>query len=219
MKQIERFADVVIVISAIVLAGSYFLPVEMGWAPVDSWRGYAVGGGFVAGWDVIAMEMWSNVAALVILLAMAIRKWGGLCIGILAVFMWAAIVSVSVYMARYARLPEMSAAGLWWGTTAAVIVSGVIVVALSIKRLSSEGAIWTMLIVLSVAALVFQAGSVAFCLIEDRLLLNVGSVTSVSSACLLAAGITVRRLTLGTAASSRACRQRQECNEIPVNQA
>lgn len=53
MQKVAQLTNVLIVVSCLILAASYFLPAEGTWAPVDAWDGYYVGDEFVTGFNVV----------------------------------------------------------------------------------------------------------------------------------------------------------------------
>lgn len=61
--------NTLMIISCLVLATSYFLPVEREWAPVDAWLGYYSGEQFISGFNIGLVEVFPLGVGLIILLA------------------------------------------------------------------------------------------------------------------------------------------------------
>ena len=70
MKKAEYFLNATLIVSSLVLALTYFLPVEASWAPFDAWKGYLEPstGRFVQGLSISLFEVFPYAVGIIVLL-------------------------------------------------------------------------------------------------------------------------------------------------------
>lgn len=181
----KRLLNTVIIISGLVLATSYFLPVEGEWAPVDAWLGYCSGGEFVSGFNIGLVEAFPFAVGVIVLLAMALCRWPKVSFFAMVVFAMAWVISVVLEVSRIVRSPYLEFQSLWLAL-AVVIILGIVIISLVCLRGSPHMTRHIRLgAILATWSILQQSYSIAYYLLEDRLLLNIGSVTGVAAAVLL----------------------------------
>jgi len=185
MLSLKKLLSGVSVVSCLVLAMSYFLPAAGVWAPVDAWRGYYSGGEFITGFNLGLVEVFPFGAGAIVLLTLALYKRPK--VGFITMVIYAAlwVVSLVCELVRIAAGGAYSFGNLWL-ITGVVIIPGVVVVTIMCLRKSQATiAVLTMTAALACSSILQQSCSIAWYLIEDKLLLNIGSVMGLSAAATL----------------------------------
>jgi hypothetical protein len=170
---------VIIVISGLLLAGAFYMPLEGNWAPHHARDGYPVQGAFVQSPALFAVEVapYAVGLAVVLMLALSFVPLLRLALGVLYALAW--IVAV-----QWAQLTLAKALGVdYW----LAIGSGLSLLALAALVVAIVKARWTVRTyflerMLIIASLVQQAYSIVFCLTLDKMLLNYGAVAGVAGA-------------------------------------
>ena len=195
MKDIKRLLNIIIFISCLFLVTSYFLPVEASWSPQQAWRGYYdPGGEFVAGFNVGLIEVFPYAVGIMISLAMVLLRWPKICIVKLAIFSTIWIISLGYEVNHILSNPSSyKLPNLWLILTALLVPSVVIVVILSLRKSRKKTAVLTFAAILTVSSILYQACSIAWYLLEDSLLLNIGAVIGVSAASVLLVALMTQR--------------------------
>ncbi len=203
MKDINRLLNVIIVISCLLLIISYFLPVESSWSPRDAWYGYYdAGGQIVKGFNVGLIEVFPYAVGVIILITLAISKIpiAGVLIIILFSIAWvtsSVLEVVSVTGTEYYKFTK-----LWLGLAASIIPVVLISIILVLWKVRGKKVITTLAIILVVSSILQQVVSILWFLLEDNLLLNIGSVTGMSAAAVLLVALLIKRQVLKEAQTS-----------------
>jgi len=192
MRSIRLFTSITIHICGIVLAASYFFPVEASWAPVDAWKGYWSSSGFMTGFDVASIEIGPFAVGLVVLIVFALLRWIKTVLALLITFtsLW---ISVGVwYVSRLFTMPDTGFRYLCLVFMILVVTAGVTYLIVYAVKSNQKRFVWAFLTVLAAASFLQQSLSIALYILEDKLLLNIGSVTGVAAAVGLFVSLFVR---------------------------
>ncbi|MCD4700045.1 MAG: hypothetical protein K8R91_05695 [Phycisphaerae bacterium] len=168
---------VIFVISALLLAASYFLPVEASWSPWDACHGYYLGGEFVKGPNVVLSGAAPYAAGMVILLALVLMRRPKAGVLVIVGFASVWLLSITWTVIGLAGLPSLEFPRLWPALAILLIPPIVVMLLLSLMRFKKKTTVLTLATILAMASIFQQACSIAIFLLEDGLLLNVGSVT------------------------------------------
>ena len=182
MKLTKILMNTIAFIGGLILAGSYFLPVEAWWSPMDAHLGYCSGGIFIEGMDVVAAEAAPYAAGLVIALMILLMRWRvvSMLLGLAAAIAW--IVCDVLYIHHVWKLQLISGSELWVIQAMLAVPTLLMVTLLSIRRIRTTRGAMCVAALLAISAILQQGYSIASFLIDDRLLLNIGSVTGVAGA-------------------------------------
>jgi len=187
--------NTVMIISCLVLVTSYFLPVEREWAPVDAWLGYYSGEQFISGFNIGLVEVFPFGVGLIILLAFALSRWPK--VGFFAMVLFAMVWAISVVLEviRIVRNPNYEFRVLWLVLAVVIIPAIIIISLLCLRRSLHMTSVLRLGAILATCSILQQSYSITYYLLEDRLLLNIGSVTGVTaSATLLVSLLSIRLL-------------------------
>ena len=194
MQKINQILNVVIFTSASLLAASYFLPVEGTWAPWQGWRGYYLSSGeLVSGFNVGLIEVFPYAAGVMILLIPALLRWPKICIIKLAIFSAVWIISLVYGGTSDVWDVSLKFPKLWLILKILFIHIFVVFVIFALRGPRKKVAVLTFAAILAVSSILHQACSIAWYLLEDGLLLNIGSVTGVTSATTLFVALLIQR--------------------------
>ena len=182
MKSSKSFIDLTLFIFSIILVSSYFLPVEASWAPVDSWQGYWAGGMLMKGLDIIILETAPYAVGLIILIVLATFRWTKIVLLIETAFSLLWIMAGTIYIYRILYQPNMNFPLLWSSLIAGIGISLLFFLFYFVMKIKQEKFIWIFLASLAIVSLLQQSCSIAFYLLEDKLLLNIGSVIGITAA-------------------------------------
>ena len=194
MDKIKSLLNVIIVICSLLLAVSYFLPTEASWSPSDAWYGYYnAAGEFVSGLNVGLVEIFPYAAGIVILLVLALLRWpkvGALLIMGFSIVWFASAVYEEVGVADCLsyRIPN-----LWPILTLLIAIPGLAFAILVLWKFRTQARVLTLATIMVAVAIVHQAYSITWYLLEDRLFLNIGSVTGVTTAAVIFVSLLIQR--------------------------
>lgn len=207
MPRLKLLMNIIIIVSSILLAASYFFPVEASWSPLDAWQGYWVGGELVTGVKVALVDIPSYATGLVVLAALILSRLPKLTFALITAFAAFWVFSLIWYLMLLADLPDVKYLTLWL-SLAIVTVPFFVVVMVLASRKYGRNTSFMLLAIVAGASLIQQACGIVFCLLEDKLLLNFGSVTGTVAATALLIGLIVR-MQLGRESNSQGARQAQ----------
>jgi len=194
MKSISRLLNIIIIICCLVLAASYFLPTESTWSPFDAWHGYYDSAGeFVSGWNVGLVEVFPYAAGLIILLVLALSRWP--IVGAILIMSFSVVWFASVLYEVVGATNFSSArfASFWPILIVLIAVPMLALGILVLFKFRTQARLLTLATLLAIVAIIQQAYSIAWYLLEDRLLLNIGSVTGVVAAAIISVSLLVQR--------------------------
>jgi len=194
MDKIKNLLNVIIVVCSLLLAASYFLPTEASWSPSDAWYGYYDSAGeFVSGWNVGLAEIFPYAAGLIILFVLALSRWptvgAGLIMGFSVVWFASTVYEVvgdSSFSSH--RFPYF-----WPLLTVLIAVPALALGILVLFKFRTKVRLLTLATLLAIVAIIHQAYSIAWYLLEDRLFLNIGSVTGVAAAAIIFVSLLIQR--------------------------
>lgn len=189
--------NTVMIISCLVLATSYFLPVEREWAPVDAWLGYYIGEHgeqFISGFNIGLVEVFPFGVGLIILLAFALSRCPKVGFFAMVLFAIVWIISVLLEVIRIVRNPNYEFRFLWLVLAVVIILAMIIISLLCLRRPLHMTSVLRLCAILATCSILQQSGSITYYLLEDRLLLNIGSVTGVAAAATLLVSLLSIRL-------------------------
>lgn len=194
MEKTVHVLRVIIIISAFLLAASYFLPVEESWSPSDAWYGYyEASGNIVAGFNVGLIEIFPFAVGIFILLTLALLRWPRICIVKLAIFSTAWVLSLALEVNYIFWNPTLYKLSKLWIILFALFVPFLVfIVVLTLRKSLNQIAILTFAAILALSSILYQLISIAWYIIEDGILLNTGSVTGVTSATTLFVALIIR---------------------------
>ncbi len=195
MEKTVHILIVIIFISAFLLAVSYFIPVEESWSPSDAWHGYyEASGNFVAGFNVGLIEVFPFGVGIIILLTLALLRWPRICIVKLAIFSTVWILSLALEVNYIFWNPSLYRLSKLWIILAALLVPFLVfILVLALRKSLNQIAVLTFATILALSSILYQLFSIAWYLIEDGQLLNIGSVTGVTSATTLFVVLLIQR--------------------------
>lgn len=196
MKKAKYFLNATLIVSSLVLTLTYFLPVEASWAPFDAWKGYLEPstGRFVQDIPTSLLEVFPYAVGVIVLLGFALRQWPTICISKIKVFLigWA---SIAIYCVFQIAKDELYNYPKLWAIMGAMIIIPMILALFYVGlKLPKAKVSQIFLILLAACSLLQQMCEIAWYLLEDGLLLNIGSVTGITSATILFIGLIVRNL-------------------------
>lgn len=189
----NRLINVVIVVSCVVLAGSYFLPTEVTWSPFDAWQGYYIGEEFVADFNMALADTFPFAVGVVVLIAWALSRRPTASVAVLVIFTVSWTASLTVAVARIVRIPNSDFRMLWLALAVLLIPTVLIVGILFLRKYPRTTASVILGALLAVSSALYQSCLIAWYLLEDKLLLNVGSVTGMTGAVVLFVGLLVKK--------------------------
>lgn len=192
MERVKLLMNIIIIVSSILLAASYFFPVGASWSPSDAWKGYWIGGEFVRGVQVTLVDIPPYATGLVVLAAFMLSRLPKLAFTLITAFAGFWVFSLIWYLMLLAGLPDLKYLTLWL-SLAIVTVPFLVAMMVLASRKYGRNAVLMLLVILAGASLIQQACAVVFCLLEEKLLLNFGSVTGTVAATALIIGLIVRR--------------------------
>jgi hypothetical protein len=182
MPGTEKLLNTIICIAAFVLIISYFLPVEASWSPVDAWKGYYDAGGENTGLSIGLIEAFPFAVGLIALMVILLLRYPKITVAVCVVFsvVWAVIVILEVNRIRTSGGYRFG--NFWFIFASAVIFCLFVFLLMVLFRAKIKTVALTLCLLLAVASLIQQICSVAWSVLEDNLLLNIGSVTGISGA-------------------------------------
>lgn len=203
MKNINRLLNLIIIISCLLLIISYFLPVESSWSPRDAWYGYynAVGQ-IIKGFNVGLIEVFPYAVGLIILIALALIKIPIAGILIIIAFSIAWIISVVLEVVSIIGTEFYKFTKLWLAMAASIIPVVLISIIMVLWKTRGKKVILTLAVILAASSILQQVCSILWFLLEDNLLLNIGSVTGMSAAAVLLVALLIKRQVLKEAQTS-----------------
>ena len=196
MHKVAQLTNVLIVVSCLILAASYFLPAEGTWAPVDAWDGYYVGDEFVTGFNVALIEALPFGVGAVVLLALALSHRPKAGLAALAVFAVAWVITLGWQVSRIARMAHCQYRTLWVVLAVSIVPPIVVVILLFLRKYQKMITVLSLGVVLAASSVLQQSCSIAWYLLEDKLLLNIGCVTGMVAAAVLLVALLVKRRVL-----------------------
>jgi len=152
-----------------------------------------MGGEFVKGPEVIMVEVFPYATGLIILLSLLLVKWSKLCNVSIILFMALWMTFLLWYLTEIVSISGMNFPRLWLILAVAIIVPIIIIILRILIRPNQQTTVLALTAILAGGSLLYQAGSVAFCFLEDRLLLNIGSVTGIMAATVLFVCLLIKR--------------------------
>ena len=169
-------------ICIVVLAISYFLPVEDSWSPVDAWKGYYDASGHVDDLNSAVFEVFPFAAGLIILFALLLLRFPKIPIIMIIIYglIWA--VSVTVESFRIKTSSGYRFENFWYIFAIATICCLFVILLLTILKFKNRLAVLSLCLLLAAASLIQQSCSIAWYILEDGQLLNIGSVTGPATA-------------------------------------
>ena len=196
MKKAEYFLNATLIVSSLVLTLTYFLPVESSWAPFDAWKGYwePSTGRIVQGLSTSLLEVFPYGVGVIVLLGLALRQWPTVCISKIIAFSigWA---SIAIYCVFQIAKDELYNFPKLWAIMGAMIIIPMILALFYVGWKFPKTKVSQIFLILLVAcSLLQQMCEIAWYLLEDGLLLNIGSVTGITSATILLIGLITRNL-------------------------
>ncbi|MBL7152517.1 MAG: hypothetical protein ISS79_02280 [Phycisphaerae bacterium] len=199
----NKLINVVIVVSCVVLAGSYFLPAEVSWSPFDAWRGYYVGNEFVKDFNMALVETFPFGVGVVVLAALALSRRPTASVAVFVVFAVTWAVSLAWEVARIVRNPHYQFRMLWLMLAVSIVPVVIVVSILFLRKYQRMTTALILGAVLAVSSVLQQSCLIAWYLLEDKLLLNVGSVTGMAGAAVLFVGLLVKKEACGRLRDSK----------------
>ena len=193
----NKLINVVIVISCTVLAGSYFLPVEASWSHFDAWQGYYIGEEFVTDFNMALVDTFPFAVGVVLLAALALSRRPTVSVAVLVMFAAAWGVSLALAVARIVQTPHSEFRMLWLLLAVLFAATVLIVGILFLRKYPRTAAGLILGAILAVSSVLQQSCLIAWYLLEDKLLLNVGSVTGMAGAAVLFVGLLVKKEACG----------------------
>ncbi len=183
-KRAMLFINFCIILSCLMLILTYFLPVEAQWKPFDAWKGYwEPGTGRVIQSTLISLfAIFPYGVGLIVLLGLVFRQFPKACMlkSLLYFIGW---VSVGVYRIHEIAKDELYNHPKLWGFLGTIIILSLTSVFFCVgRKFSKMKACQIYLILLALGSLLQQMCEIAWYLLEDGLLLNIGSVTGITSA-------------------------------------
>jgi len=117
------------------------------------------------------------------LLTLALLRWPRICIIKLAIFSTLWVLSLALEVNYIFRNPSLYRLSKLWITLAALLVPFLVFILVLVLRKSlNQIAVLTFATILALLSILYQLVSITWYLIEDGLLLNIGSVIGVTSA-------------------------------------
>ncbi len=176
-------------VGAILLIASCFIPAEgQIWSPYRMAFGYSIGGGNMSGWAVSIVEIGPFALGAAILVAGAVRKWPECSSFVLVSYAAVWLVAGAVYLVDLAGIPGLRYGRQWvWASIALIALFAAVFAALRGfgKRKLHYTSLLTLSLVLVAGSIIQQATGIAYYLLEDGMLLNVGAVTGEVGAVML----------------------------------
>jgi hypothetical protein len=185
--------NVVFIVSCLLLAISYALPVEASWAPVEAWHGYFMGGEFFEGLNISLVEIFPYAAGVVALVAVLLVRRPKAAVLSVAGFGSLWVCSVVWYLLEVNGVRSLVFSKLWADILTLAVPSAIIVFVLALRDFKSGGTVLTLALLLCAFSLVQQLISIGCFLLLDKVKLNIGSVTGVAGATALFVGMLIRR--------------------------
>ena len=102
------------------------------------------------------------------------------------------IFVVAWHLIRFLNSPEMNFPLLWIVLMLSIVNPAVVFLFVIARKSKQERLVWVFLATLALVSLLHQSCSIAFFLLEDELLLNIGSVTGIAAAAVLSVSLYVR---------------------------
>jgi len=192
MRATKLFTNITILMCSGILVASYFIPVEASWAPVDAWQGYMAGGKFLEGSDVASFEMAPYAVGLLVLIVLALFRWTKVALILLTTFMGLWIFVGAWYVYRLFTLPEIRFPLVWPILMLSIVIPSVIFRIVIARKSNQKKFVWFYLMILAMASFLQQSCSIAFALLEDKMLLNIGFVSGIAAAAVLIVSLFVR---------------------------
>jgi len=195
MEKTVHILIVIIFVSAFLLSATYFLPVEGSWSPSDAWHGYyEASGNYIAGFNVGLIEVFPFAVGIFILLTLALLRWPKICISKLTIFSTVWILSLALEVNYIFWNPSSyKLSKLWIILFALFVPFFVFILVLALRKSLNQIAVLTFAVILAFSSILYQLVSITWYLIEDGLLLNIGSVTGVTSATTLFVALLIQR--------------------------
>ncbi len=194
MDKVKNLLNVIIVLCSLLLAASYFLPTEASWSPSDAWYGYYnTAGDFVSGFNVGLVEIFPYAAGLIILLVLALLRWPTVGAFFIMGFSIVWLVSAAYEELGVADHLSHRFPNLWPILLVLIAVPASALALLVLWKFRTQARVLTLAAILAAVAILHQAYSIAWYLLEDRVLLNIGSVTGVATAAVIFVGLLVQR--------------------------
>ena len=194
MQSVRRLLNITIMICCLLLGVSYFLPTEASWSPSDAWYGYfEASGEFVTGLNIGLVAVFPYTLGLIVLLVLAMLRWCKAGTVVLAAFSASWIVSLVYEVIRIVGTVSYKFPNLWLILAIVIIPSFVIIMILTLWKAPKATTVLAFAAILAIGAVLQQACSIAWYLLEDELLMNIGSVTGVTAAAVLFISLLVQR--------------------------
>ena len=193
-KKIMLFTNSCIIVSCLLLILTYFLPVEALWKPFDAWKGYLEPstGRFVQSISTSLFEVFPYGVGLIVLLGLVFYKLP--TISILKVIVYSiSWASIGIYSVLEIAKDELYNFPKLWAILGFTIIIPMLLSLVYIGwKFPRRKACQTYMILLVVCSLLQQICEIAWYLLEDGLLLNIGSVTGITSVTTLLICLVIR---------------------------
>jgi len=193
MQKVTQLTNVLIVVSCLILAASYFLPAETWWSPFDAWRGYYVGDEFVKDFNMALIETFPFGVGVIVLVALALSRRPLASVVALVVFAFAWGISLVWEVSRIARTSHYQYRMLWLGLAASIVPTIILIILLFLRKYQKMITVLSIGAVLAVSSILQQSCLIAWYLLEDKLLLNIGAVTGMVGAAVLLVALLIKR--------------------------
>jgi len=184
MQRINKILKAVIFTSGSLLAITYFLPVEASWAPLHAWHGYYnTFGEFIEGFNVGLIEVFPYAVGIMTLLATILLRWPKVCLVKFSIFSILWIISLTYEINRIMwNQSSYNFPKVWLILLFLFIPLVVLALIFTLRKSQKKTAVLKFAMILVLSSILFQTGSIVWYLLEDGLLLNIGSVTGMVSA-------------------------------------
>lgn len=190
-----RLATALSIAASILLLFCFFFPFEShDLTPLKMCSGYDIAGGYMAGPHVIIVDSAPFIVGAVVIAAMIGKGRPKVTtIFLLGVsIIW--IVAYITYLVSFFQMPSIRLSGLWWIMSLIILPAVTLLILLISGNWYKPKSVDLLLLILGCASLLTMSIAVAFCLIEDGLLLNYGAVVGTASAAVLAVSLLFRYL-------------------------
>jgi len=192
MQNVTQLANVIIVVSCVLLAASYFLPAETQWAPFDAWRGYYVGDEFVKDFNMALIETFPFGVGPVVLVALALSRQPKAGVVTLTGFATSWVISLVCAVSRVVQISHYQHRILWLALALSIGPAMTVIFLLLLRKYHKMITVLSLGVVLAASSVLQQSCSIGWYLLEDKLLLNIGSVTGMVAAAVLFVGLLVK---------------------------
>jgi glucose-6-phosphate-specific signal transduction histidine kinase len=199
----NKLINVIVVVSCVVLGGSYFLPTEMSWSPLDAWQGYYVGDELVKDFNMALVETFPFGVGVVVLVGLALSRRPTASAALFVVFAAGWAISLALEVARIVRNPHYEFPMLWLMLAVSIIPAAIVVIILILRKYQGMSTTLILGAVLAASSILQQSCLIAWYLLEDKLLLNVGSVTGMAGGAVLFVGLLVKKEAFGRIRASK----------------